>query len=114
MPSDNSASIWMEYADSVFFCLFNTVVFSCFVCISAECPFRFLMKFVAGVGNVMARKRKIVNTTPHTSHFLIDLHAHAWLKSCVCRAHIMCHESSPCARVFVLTLFDYSTFLSHC
>ena len=50
-----------------------------------------------------------VNTTPHTSHFLIDLHAHAWLKSCVCRAHIMCHESSP---VFVLTLFDYSTFLS--
>ena len=24
----------------------------------------------------------------------------------------MCHESSPCAHVFVLTLFDYSTFLS--
>ena len=53
-----------------------------------------------------------VNTTPHTSHFLIDLHAHAWLKLCVCRAHITCHESSPCAPVFVLTLFDYSTFLS--
>ena len=53
-----------------------------------------------------------MNTTPHTSLFLIDLHAHAWLKSCVCRAHIMCHESSPCGHVFVLTLFDYSTFLS--
>ena len=51
-----------------------------------------------------------VNTTPHTSHFLIDLHAHAWLKSCVCRAHIMCHESSPCAHVFVPTLFDYFHF----
>ena len=22
-----------------------------------------------------------VNSTPHTSHFLVDLHAHAWLKS---------------------------------
>ena len=53
-----------------------------------------------------------VNTTPHTSHFLIDLRTHARLKSCVCRAHIICHESSPCAHVFVLTLFDYSTFLS--
>ena len=42
-----------------------------------------------------------------TSHFLIDLHAHAGLKSCVCRAHIRCHP-----HVFVLTLFDYSTFLS--
>ena len=54
----------------------------------------------------------------HTSHvtFFSVLHnylnAHAWLKSCVCRAHIMCHELSPCAHVFVLTLFDYSTFLS--
>ena len=27
-----------------------------------------------------------VNTTPHTSQCLIDLHAHAWLKSCVRRA----------------------------
>ena len=34
-------------------------------------------------------------------------HAHAWLKSRVCRAHIVCHP-----QVFVLTLFDYSTFLS--
>ena len=31
----------------------------------------------------------------------------AWLKSCFCRARIMCHP-----HVFVLTLFDYSTFLS--
>ena len=38
-----------------------------------------------------------VNTTPHTSHFLTELHAHAWLKSCVCRARIMCHP-----QVFVL------------
>ena len=49
--------------------------------------------------------------TPHVT-FFIDLHAHAWLKSCVCRARIMCHESSPCAHVFVLTLFDYSIFIS--
>ena len=47
-----------------------------------------------------------VNTTPHTSHFFTDSHAHAWLKLRVCRAHIMCHP-----HVFVLTLFD-STFLS--
>ena len=53
-----------------------------------------------------------VNTTPHTSYFLTDLHAHAWLKSCVCRARITCHDSSSCAHVFALTLFDYSTFLS--
>ena len=48
----------------------------------------------------------------HTSHvvFLTDSHAHAWLKSCVCRARITCLESSPCAHVFVPTLFDYSTF----
>ena len=45
-----------------------------------------------------------VNTTPHTSHFLTELHAHAWLKLRVCRAHMMCHP-----RVFVLTLFDCST-----
>ena len=51
----------------------------------------------------------IVNTTPHTSHFLTDSHAHAWLKSCVSRARITCHDSSSCAHVFVLTLFDYST-----
>ena len=51
----------------------------------------------------------IVNTTPHTSHFLTDSHAHAWLK-CVCRAHITCHESFPCTHVFVLPLFD-SSFL---
>ena len=55
---------------------------------------------------------KIVNTTPHTSHFLVQVHAHAWLKSCVCRALITCHDSSSCAHVFVLTLFDYSTFFS--
>ena len=48
-----------------------------------------------------------VNTTPHTSHFLTELHAHAWLKSCVCHARIMCHP-----HVFVLALFDHSTFLS--
>ena len=48
-----------------------------------------------------------VNTTPHTSHFLVQVHAHAWLKLRVCRAHIMCHP-----HVFVLTLFDFSTFLS--
>ena len=53
-----------------------------------------------------------VNTTPHTSHFLTVSHAHAWLKSCVCRARITCHDSSSCAHVFVLTLFDCSTFLS--
>ena len=41
-----------------------------------------------------------VNTTPHTSHFLVQLHAHAWLKSCVCRARITCHDSSSCAHVF--------------
>ena len=52
-----------------------------------------------------------VNTTPRPSHFLIDSHAHAWLTSCVCRARITCHDSSSCAQVFVLTLFDYSTFL---
>ena len=45
-----------------------------------------------------------MNTAPHTSHFLIDLHALAWLKSCVCRAHITCRVSSSCTRVFVLTL----------
>ena len=39
----------------------------------------------------------------HTSHvaFLVQLHAHAWFKSSVCRAHVMCHP-----HVFVLTLFD--------
>ena len=52
-----------------------------------------------------------VNTTPHTSHFLNDLHAHAWLKSCVCRAHIMCHESSPCAHVFVHHVLSYHPVL---
>ena len=46
-----------------------------------------------------------VNTTPRTSHFLTDLHAYAWLKLRVCRAHIICH-----LHVFVLTLFDYSIF----
>ena len=50
-----------------------------------------------------------MNTTPHTSHFLTDSHAHAWLKSCVSRARIACHDSSSCAHVFVLTLPDYST-----
>ena len=44
--------------------------------------------------------------------FLTCLHAHAWLKSRVCRASITWHESSPCAHVFLLTLFDYSIFLS--
>ena len=53
-----------------------------------------------------------VNTTPHTSHFFNDLHAHAWFKSCVWRAHITCHVSSSCAHVVVLTLRDFSTFLS--
>ena len=52
----------------------------------------------------------------HTSRhifslFHIDLHAHAWLKP-VWRAHITFHESSSCAHVFVLTLRDFSTFLS--
>ena len=42
-----------------------------------------------------------VTTTLHTSHFLTESHAHAWLKSCVWRAHTMCHP-----HVFVLTLFD--------
>ena len=42
---------------------------------------------------------KTVNTTPHTSHFLTDSHAHALLKLRVCRAHIMCRP-----HVFVLTL----------
>ena len=49
-----------------------------------------------------------VNTTLHTSHFLTDSHAHAWLKAqvvCLSCAH---HVSSS----FVLTLFDYSTFLT--
>ena len=41
------ASIW--YADSALFCLDNTVVFSCFFCISADCPSRFLAKCVAGL-----------------------------------------------------------------
>ena len=53
-----------------------------------------------------------VNTPPHTSHFLVQLHAHACLKSCVCRARITCHDSSSSAHVFVLTLVDHSTFLS--
>ena len=53
-----------------------------------------------------------VNITPHTSHFLAHLHADAWLKSRVCRARIICHDSSSCAHVFVLTLFDFSTILS--
>ena len=53
-----------------------------------------------------------VNTTPHTSHFFADLYAHAWFKSCVWRAHITCHVSSSCAYVVVLTLRDFSTFLS--
>ena len=55
-----------------------------------------------------------VNTTPHTSYFLTD-YTHmrgSRLKSCVCRARITCHDSSSCAPVFFLTLFDYSTFLS--
>ena len=53
-----------------------------------------------------------VDTTPHMSHFLTDSHAHECLKSCVCRARITCHDSSSCVHVFVLTLFDYFTFLS--
>ena len=35
-----------------------------------------------------------VNSTAHTSHFLVDLHAHAWLKSQVSRAHLTSHASS--------------------
>ena len=39
--------------------------------------------------------RVSVNTTPHTSHFLVQLHAHAWLKSCVCSAlSSLCSPSS--------------------
>ena len=53
-----------------------------------------------------------VNTTLHTSHFLVQLHGHAWLKSCVCRARITCHDASSCAHVFVRTLFDYFIFLA--
>ena len=34
---------------------------------------------------------RTVNTTPHTSHFLFDLHPHAWLKSCLsCTHHVSC------------------------
>ena len=53
-----------------------------------------------------------VNSTPHTSHFSLIRHAHAWLKSYVWRAHLTPHASSPCAHVVCLILFDFSTFLS--
>ena len=56
----------------------------------------------------------LMNTTTHTSYFHTDSHAHAWLKSCVCRARIMRHELFPCTHVFVLTLFEYSHFPSLC
>ena len=60
-----------------------------------------------------ARVLSQVWTPRVTRHiFLTYLHAHAWLKSRVCRASITWHESSPCAHVFLLTLFDYSIFLS--
>ena len=51
---------------------------------------------------VSRRCMECVNSTLHTSHFRTDLHAHAWLKSCVCRAHITRHVSSSCAHVVVL------------
>ena len=60
---------------------------------------------------VCCNRREGVNTTPHTSYFLTDSHAHAWLKMRVCCPHITCHVSSSCG-CFDLTLFDYSTFLS--
>ena len=61
--------------------------------------------------------RPLVRTAHLTRHifslFHSDLHAHAWLKSYVWRAHITFHESSPCAHVVCSdTLFDFSTFLS--
>ena len=48
------------------------------------------LKSTFRLGKSLSMKRRV-----HVTIFLIDLHAHAKLKSCVCRAHIMCHESSP-------------------
>ena len=53
-----------------------------------------------------------VNSTSHTSHFLVEWHVHAWLKSWIWRAHFTFLASSPCAHVVCLILFDLSTFLS--
>ena len=83
---------------------------------SQTCRLSRIFEFVAGrsftADSSLLQPTGGVNTTPHTLHFLTDSHAHAWLKSCVCRARITCHDSSSCAHVFVLTLFDYSIFLS--
>ena len=57
-----------------------------------------------------------VNSTHLTRHmfslFHICLHAYAWLKSQFWRPHITFHESSSCAHVVCLILFDFSTSLS--
>ena len=50
-----------EYADSAFFCLFNTVVFLCFVAFRPNVPlvFFFFCEICGRIGNDMHRKRKI-------------------------------------------------------
>ena len=42
------------------------------------------------------RTLDLVNTTLHTSYFVTDSHAHAWLKLRVCRAHTTCHPHVFC------------------
>ena len=60
-----------------------------------------------------------VNSTPHTSHFLVN--PHLMTRTCVaqvvslaCAVHISQspHASSPCAHVVCLILRDFSTFIS--
>ena len=53
-----------ECADSAFFfCSFNTVVFFVFFRMSAECPSRFFVKFVAGLATTCPVKEKLVTKT---------------------------------------------------
>ena len=61
--------------------------------------FSFLQWDLLQLTVVCCNRRGVRKPTPHTSYFLTDSHAHARLKSCVCRARIMCHP-----HVFVLTL----------
>ena len=58
-----------------------------------------------------------VNTPLHTSHFLVQQQAHAWLKfeSCVCRARIMClfwfSSTTPLSSFFAHRLLSYHLVL---
>ena len=94
--------------------LLNIMTFSMFSCShflsnTKQSVYKTAQESKTEEGLAVAKPRPacFVNTTPHTSYFLTDSHADAWLKSCVYRARIMCH-----LHMFVLTLFDYSTFLS--